>query len=978
MTAPDRPTSLSAIGSRDLSPPPASMLLHGALLRPPSLLWDGRRYTGAGLDKLDAESARQVPGVADIVVIGNFIGVIASQASQAAHARNQIQAHWVETAPTAGEPAAAPKRIARVEPSGTAAPGNAPDAGTFRRRYVWPAQNDAARAWAIAHYADGRLTVWASCTESELLAAEIAALCGLDAEAVLVIPNGQANADGYDAAVDAALLTRRCARPVRIQAEDAAAGDARPLELEISVAAQATTPAADFLPSSGSPLVPEGRYIMASNRYATRRPSIAALLCGYEYDARPDGIAIATSYYPAGAGQITTFRDTPLSATPDAGQSAARIFACESFFDELSHAQNRDAVQARMDSVRDSAGRDLIQAVADKAGWRDAPKRNDGALTGKGFAYAHIVDNDQEPPRQTWSAWVAEVSVDQATGAVDVTRLTVGHNTEALQESRGSAEQLEDRVRDTASWLLRGPQGFDTWGTVDEPAGNTGYALVQPKVELVAAEQGGELNTELGWSRHAELPAAAAIANAIYSATGVRFRQPPFDTETLRTRLAKTTGSYKKLAYALLGGVAATVAGLVVSAMPWRSAIAPLANVDTSIYSQAAINRGKLVAAAGDCMVCHTAENGRPNVGGRPLETPFGTVYTTNITPDRKTGIGTWSYAAFERAMRQGIHQDGHLLYPAFPYTAFAKISDPDMQALYAYLMTQEPVEYAPPKTQLAFPFNLRPTLAGWNLLFHRDQEAYKPVADQSTLWNRGAYLVQGAGHCAACHSPRNALGAEKGGQENFLGGGFADGWEAPALNALSKAPIGWTEDTLYDYLRNGYSSLHGVAAGPMGPVIHSMSELPDSDVRAIAHYLSSLNPPAQAEESPAMRAARLEDASRNNPLAMTHPGENLFEGACAVCHDARGGPPLFGSRPSLALNSNLHSDSPDNVIQVLLHGIEDPAVSGLGNMPGFGASMNDRQLETLISYLRLRFAPDKAAWGGLGEKIREIREAGH
>ncbi|HWK60753.1 MAG TPA: c-type cytochrome [Eoetvoesiella sp.] len=978
MTAPDHPTSLSAIGSRDLSPPPASMLLHGAVLRPPALLWDGRRYTGAGLDNLDAASARQVPGVADIVVIGNFIGVIASQASQAVHARNQIQAHWVEAAPAASEPAAAPKRIAHSEPPDAAAPGNAPDSATFSRRYAWPAQHDAARAWAIAHYTDGKLTVWTACGQPGQLGEEIAALCDLDAEAVLVISNGQASVDGYDAAVDAALLTRWCARPVRIQAEDAAIGSAQPLELEIRVAAQSATPAADSLPSSEAPLSPEGRYVTTANRYATRRPSIAALLCGYEYDSQPTGITVATSYYAAGATQVTSPANAPISATPDAGQSAARIFACESFFDELSHAQNRDAVQARLDSMRDPTGRDLIQAVADRADWRNAPKPQDGVLAGKGFAYAHIVDNDQEPPRQTWSAWVAEVSVDRATGAVDVTRLTVGHNTEALREDPGSAERLEDRVRDTASRLLRGSQGFDTWGTADEPAANPGYALVQPKVELVAQGQGGELNTELGWSRHAELPAAAAIANAIYSATGVRFRQPPFDTETLRTRLARTTSSYKKLAYALLGGVAATVAGLVVSAMPWRSAMAPLANVDTSIYSQAAINRGKLVAAAGDCMVCHTAENGRPNVGGRPLETPFGTVYTTNITPDKKTGIGTWSYAAFERAMRQGIHQDGHLLYPAFPYTAFARISDTDMQALYAYLMTQEPVEYAPPKTRLAFPFSLRPMLAGWNLLFHREQQAYKPVADQSMLWNRGAYLVQGAGHCAACHSPRNALGAEKGGAENFLGGGFADGWEAPALNALSKAPIGWTEDSLYDYLRNGYSSLHGVAAGPMGPVIHSMSELPDSDVRAIAHYLSSLNPPAQAAESPAMRAARLEDASRNNPLAMTHPGENLFEGACAVCHDARGGPPLFGSRPSLALNSNLHSDSPDNVIQVLLHGIDDPAVSGLGNMPGFGASMNDQQLETLISYLRLRFAPDKAAWGGLGEKIRAIRDAGH
>jgi len=293
---------------------------------------------------------------------------------------------------------------------------------------------------------------------------------------------------------------------------------------------------------------------------------------------------------------------------------------------------------------------------------------------------------------------------------------------------------------------------------------------------------------------------------------------------------------------------------------------------------------------------------------------------------------------------------------------------------LYAYLMTQEPVKNHVEPTQLPFPYGMRPLLAGWNLLFHKN-ETYQPNPSQTTLWNRGAYLVQGMGHCAACHSPRNALGAEKSGEQNFLSGGFAEGWEAPALNTLSKAPIPWTEEELYGYLRTGYSSLHGVASGPMAPVVQSMAELPDQDVRAIAHYLSTLAPVPSAQVAPALQAARLEEQSRNDQSVLSLAGENLFQGACAVCHDAREGPPLFGARPSLALNTNLHSDHPDNAIQILLHGIDNPAMAELGYMPGFGDSMNDQQLETLLAYLRMRFAPDKPAWEGLPEKIRSLRE---
>ena len=386
------------------------------------------------------------------------------------------------------------------------------------------------------------------------------------------------------------------------------------------------------------------------------------------------------------------------------------------------------------------------------------------------------------------------------------------------------------------------------------------------------------------------------------------------------------------------------------------------------------------MALAGDCMVCHTTEGGQPNAGGLGLDTPFGTIYTTNITPDKETGIGTWSYKAFERAMREGIHQDGRHLYPAFPYTAYAKISDEDLQSLYAHLMTQEPV-YAPNKeTRLPFPMNMRPLVAGWNLLYHRDRQAYTPDADKSTLWNRGAYLVNSSGHCAACHSPRNALGAEKSGANKFLAGGFADNWEAPALTALSTAPIPWTENELFQYLRTGYSPMHGVAAGPMGPVVAGLAQLPENDVRAMAHYLSSLNPvSAEQEQEHAVQAASLEAASRAEGALMLMPGESLFNGACAACHDAREGPVLFGSRPSLALNSNLHSDHPDNTIQVLMHGITRPALAALGAMPAFKNSMNDRQMEELLVYMRKRFAPDKPAWTGLKDKIATIRQqAGH
>ncbi len=419
-------------------------------------------------------------------------------------------------------------------------------------------------------------------------------------------------------------------------------------------------------------------------------------------------------------------------------------------------------------------------------------------------------------------------------------------------------------------------------------------------------------------------------------------------------------------------------------AWPLKPALPLTDGPDVSLYSPQALERGRLVAAAGDCVVCHTAPGGAANAGGFGLETPFGTIYSTNITPDNETGIGRWSYAAFERAMRHGIHQDGRQLYPAFPYTAFAKLSDGDLQALYGYLMSQPAVKAKAPETQLAFPYNLRPAMAGWNLLFH-DATPFKADPARSAEWNRGAYLVEGAGHCAACHSPRNALGAEKTGI-HYLGGGEAEGWTAPALNQLAGGKLPWSREELYQYLRTGFSARHGVAAGPMAPVIHGLAQLPEADVRAMATYLMELpgqvpQAPQAAQAAPAMPApapAAVQAAAPAAPPARVldrHAnGERIYQNACAVCHEAGSGPTLFGVKPQLALNTNLHAASPDNLVQVILNGIQAPADDALGYMPGFGDSLDDRQIADLLGYLRERFAPEEKAWPDDTKTINRLR----
>jgi nicotinate dehydrogenase subunit B len=386
------------------------------------------------------------------------------------------------------------------------------------------------------------------------------------------------------------------------------------------------------------------------------------------------------------------------------------------------------------------------------------------------------------------------------------------------------------------------------------------------------------------------------------------------------------------------------------------------------LYSSAVIERGRQLAALGNCVSCHTTDGVSALAGGRAMETPFGTVISTNITPDPDHGIGRWSFSAFQRAMREGVARDGRHLYPAFPYTAFTQASDDDLQAIYAWLMAQPAVANSPPATQLRFPFNLRPLMALWNALFLQSG----PVSPaRSAVWNRGAYLVNGLGHCGACHTERNALGAERG-HDAYLGGAVLQGWEAPALGALTRSPLRWTEEQMVRYLQRGHVAEHGMAGGPMAPVVRGLAQLPQDDVRAIAHYLVSL----QGERTDAGAATAQDLVARSQAQAATlrGPAQRLFESACGACHHDGDGPDLVGLNQPLALNPNLHSAWPDNLLRTILDGIQDPAFIEIGHMPAYRHALSDAQIAELAAYMRQRFAPGQPAWNGLRSAVARAR----
>jgi mono/diheme cytochrome c family protein len=431
--------------------------------------------------------------------------------------------------------------------------------------------------------------------------------------------------------------------------------------------------------------------------------------------------------------------------------------------------------------------------------------------------------------------------------------------------------------------------------------------------------------------------------------------------------------------------VAVIILGIAIAAFAviWRPAIDPIERPAPESFDKGLVARGAELAAIGNCSVCHTAPSGKPFAGGLALPTPFGTIYSTNITPDPDTGIGRWSEAAFIRAMREGLDREGRHLYPAFPYDHFTRVTDEDNRALYAFLMTREPATTETPQNDLPFPLNIRAMVAGWKLLYLRPGP-FEPDATKDAAWNRGAYLVEGLGHCGACHTPRNVLGAEKGG--DAYAGGEAEGWHAYALNANSPAPVPWDVEALHAYLRQGWHPLHGVARGPMAPVTANLASVPDADLEAIATYVASLMgepaPERRQRGEKAVAAAHVEapglkPASADSQAvprldkASADQGAMIYAAACASCHEGGRAPPFGGL--NLHLSSAVNASTPDNVINVVLQGV--PARGGERGaiMPAFNGAMTDGQLSALLGYLRATFS-DQPAWADVASHVSEAR----
>ena len=377
------------------------------------------------------------------------------------------------------------------------------------------------------------------------------------------------------------------------------------------------------------------------------------------------------------------------------------------------------------------------------------------------------------------------------------------------------------------------------------------------------------------------------------------------------------------------------------------------------------VARGEYLATAGDCVACHTA-SGPAFTGGLKMTTPVGAIYSTNITPDKQTGIGDYTYDDFARALRQGIARDGRHLYPAMPYTEYAKVSDADMHALYAYFMHGVTAVHQENKpSDIPWPLNMRWPLAVWNKLF-LDDTPFKNDPTQSAEWNRGAYLVQGLEHCGACHTPRGIAFQEKASDEkgaDFLTGGTLEGWHAPDLTGNVKSGLGrWSTGDLQMFLKTGRND-QSAAFGSMSEAIgHSTQHLTDADLHAMAVYIKSLKSSDPQAQPPATTDSTTAALIRGD---LSQTGAEEYMDNCAACHrlDGKGYAKTF---PTLAGNPVLLSDDPSSLISIVLTGGKMPvtqqSVTGL-TMPDFGWRLSDQQVADVVSFIR-------SSWGNNAGKV--------
>jgi nicotinate dehydrogenase subunit B len=976
-------------------------MLHGRVVRPPYAGFDHGSHVGNSLISIDEASVAHIHGLIKVVSIGDFVGVVATREENAIEAARCLKLVW--RAPPEWPDLNAPENALRANPAtprmladrGNVDMALASSSQPMNRTYVWPYQmhGSIGPSCAVADYSEAGLTVWSGTQNPFPMRRDLALLLDMPEDLIVVERLEAAGCYGRncadDVTADAALLSRAVGAPVRVQLSR---------EQEHAWEPKGAAQVMDVrggLDLGGGP----SAYDFQTRYPSNLAPTLPLILIG-KVPPVPDVVQMGdrTAIPPYAYGNLrVTVHDMPPIARASwfRGVSAMpNTFAHECYIDELAAAAGVDPIEYRLRYLHDPRAIDLVHALAERSKW--VPHTTWGTLGGegdllygRGFAYAVYIHGPFPGKSAAWAAWVADVAVNKKTGEIAVTKVTCAQDSGMMINPDGVRHQIHGNIIQSTSRILKEKVEFSSTAVESREWG--GYPLITfpevPDIDVLMVPRQDE--PPLGVGESASVPSASAIANAVYDATGIRFRELPLTPELVLAALnggkeeAPAAAPPRKRKWWNIGlsavGAVAALSGLATMASPWRPAIGTIQRPDSNVYSAATIERGRLVAAAGACNICHVGNDGTPFAGGRRFDTPFGAVYATNITPDVDAGIGAWSYTAFERAMREGVSRDGHHLYPAHPYTSFAGAEDADLQALYAYMMTQAPVAEKAPETKLKFPYSIRAMMAGWNALFLK-AEPFKYVETRDAQWNRGAYLVETLGHCSACHTGRNALGAEKSGSAR-LSGGFADGWEAPALNSSAKGPVGWTADAFYDYLRTGHSLDHGSAAGPMAHVVEVMQPLPDTDIRAMATYLASLNETPADQKGGREAAIAASDAAKASAALISPKGERIFNGACATCHT---GSTILSP---LALNSNLHAHTPDNLIQAILNGVEAPAILAeitgreapeVMSMPSFDNILNESQIVDLIGYVRARFASDKPAWADTVNAMKRVRASGH
>jgi mono/diheme cytochrome c family protein len=377
--------------------------------------------------------------------------------------------------------------------------------------------------------------------------------------------------------------------------------------------------------------------------------------------------------------------------------------------------------------------------------------------------------------------------------------------------------------------------------------------------------------------------------------------------------------------------------------------LTPVAHAADTFFPD--IEKGRYLTTVGDCAACHTVENGASMAGGRAIETPFGKLVAPNLTPDRETGIGAWSDDQFVRALQQGVGHNGEYLYGAFPYTAYTKVKRADLLAIRAYLATLPAVHNEVIANQLPFPFNIRMSLMGWNMMFFKPGE-FEPNPAKSDKWNRGAYLAEGLAHCGTCHNSKNFLGGDTAG--GHLQGYTLQGWVAPTITGDDFRGIGlWSEEEIAEYLKTGRNR-HAAASGPMAEVVTNSTQfMPETDLLAIANYLKDQKSGLQ----------RPQPIDVNDPKMAS--GRAIYADNCSACHmkNGEGVAKLF---PSLKNSGSVLAEDPTTVLRVVLQGAQavatDAAPTGPA-MPAFAWRLDDSQVAALATYLR-------NTWGNAASEV--------